>query len=136
MSQRKITAFVFIVSLIAMSGSLYYSEVKGYLPCDLCWYQRICMYPMVVCAYVAWQTKIHIHRFFLLPLIGIAVSIYHNIIVFKALGAAYCTQNCAQGYTNYLGFISIPFMALCAFTLILVAMAYSFYQERKNKKTT
>ena len=38
----------FIVALVSMCGSLYYSDVLGYEPCKMCWYQRICMYPEVL----------------------------------------------------------------------------------------
>ena len=34
-----------VVSLVAMFGSLYFSEIKGYIPCELCWYQRILHVP-------------------------------------------------------------------------------------------
>ncbi|MDA1515628.1 disulfide bond formation protein B, partial [Bacillus cereus group sp. TH40LC] len=35
------------ISLIATCGSLYFSEILGFTPCNLCWYQRIFMYPLI-----------------------------------------------------------------------------------------
>ena len=38
---------IWTVSLIATLGSLYFSEVRNYIPCEMCWYQRILMYPIL-----------------------------------------------------------------------------------------
>ncbi|MFE6588679.1 disulfide bond formation protein B, partial [Bacillus mobilis] len=45
--------FSFLVSLVATIGSLYFSEVKGYVPCSLCWYQRIFMYPIPLLIFIS-----------------------------------------------------------------------------------
>lgn len=42
------------VSVIATLGSLYLSEIKGFLPCDLCWFQRIFMYPLTILLGIAY----------------------------------------------------------------------------------
>ena len=45
-----------IVALVTTAGSLYYSKVQGYVPCELCWYQRIIVYPFsVVLGIAAWR---------------------------------------------------------------------------------
>lgn len=49
--------FIFTTSLIAMLGSLYYSEVRGFEPCTFCWYQRILMYPIVLISGIALYQK-------------------------------------------------------------------------------
>lgn len=49
--------FLWLVSLVATLGSLYFSEVRGYEPCELCWYQRILMYPIVLITLVAYIQK-------------------------------------------------------------------------------
>ena len=38
----------FLVAATATGGSLFYSEIAGFVPCELCWYQRICMYPLSI----------------------------------------------------------------------------------------
>src|SRR3974390_206456 len=38
----------FVVAAVATGGSLYYSQVVGFIPCELCWFQRICMYPLSI----------------------------------------------------------------------------------------
>ncbi|MEK7067519.1 MAG: disulfide bond formation protein B, partial [Patescibacteria group bacterium] len=49
--------FAFIIALLATLGSLFYSEVAGFEPCKLCWYQRIFMYPQVLLWGIAWWKK-------------------------------------------------------------------------------
>src|SRR3972149_9230839 len=44
----RVLLYSFIVALTATSGILYFSEVAGFTPCILCWYQRIFMYPLVL----------------------------------------------------------------------------------------
>src|SRR5699024_6349440 len=83
-------------SLIALIGSLFYSEVIGYVPCDLCWVQRIFMYPLVVIyGLAAMRNDLSIALSGLvLSGIGMLVSIYHYLIqklpVLQAAGGS-CT---------------------------------------------
>lgn len=51
--------FIWLVSLVATLGSLYFSEVRGYEPCELCWYQRILMYPILLITTVAYIQKMY-----------------------------------------------------------------------------
>src|SRR6266536_1136501 len=43
----------FIVAAIATGGSLFFSEIAHFVPCELCWYQRICMYPLSITTLLA-----------------------------------------------------------------------------------
>ena len=62
-----------------MAGSLYFSEVAHFVPCRLCWYQRIAMYPLVLLLGIATLRRDVGIRLYAIPLaaIGAAVSIYH-----------------------------------------------------------
>ena len=73
---------VFLVSSIATGGSLYFSEVAGFVPCELCWYQRICMYPLsIVTLLAALANDRRVARYLLpLPLVGAGVSVYHLLV--------------------------------------------------------
>ncbi|KPC98964.1 Disulfide bond formation protein C [Geobacillus sp. BCO2] len=66
-------------SLIATLGSLYFSEVLGFIPCDLCWFQRIFMYPQVIILGIAIVRKdaAAARYSFTLSLIGGGISLYH-----------------------------------------------------------
>lgn len=117
----------FVVALVATSGSLYYSEVRNFTPCTLCWYQRILMYPLVIITLVAIVERDKILPTYVLPfsIVGIFVSTYHYLIEWNVFGVpTSCQINipCNYRWVNYFGFVSIPFMALVAFLLITVIM--------------
>lgn len=117
-----------LVSLTATFGSLYFSEIREFVPCELCWIQRIFMYPLTILLGIAVFTDDRAVRKYVLPLttVGGSVSFYHYLVQ-KVPGFAEI-QPCAQGvpcsgqYINWLGFITIPFLALTAFTLITILM--------------
>jgi disulfide bond formation protein DsbB len=113
-----------VVSLVAVSGSLFLSEVIGYEPCKLCWFQRIFMYPLVFLLGIACYKNDRTIIPYILPLsvIGGSISLYHYMEQ-KLPGMAKilpCSAGvpCNEDYLNWLGFINIPFMALVAFILI------------------
>jgi len=116
------------VALVATLGSLYYSEVAGYPPCTLCWYQRIAMYPLVVVVGVAALRR---DRSVWLPAtvlsgIGAAVSVWHLFIERNPqLGGACDPSNpCAILWVREFGFLTIPTMALIGFvTIALLTLA-------------
>jgi disulfide bond formation protein DsbB len=116
-----------IVAWVAMLGSLYYSEVAGFIPCKLCWYQRILMYPLTLITLVGVIRHDDYLPGYVLPfsLLGMGVSTYHYLIqvgVFGQPGACTVGVPCSVRYVNYAGFITIPLMALTAFVLISVLM--------------
>ncbi|WP_425388468.1 disulfide oxidoreductase [Domibacillus robiginosus] len=114
-------------SFTAMLGSLYFSEVVGYEPCELCWYQRILMYPLVLILGIAIARKDIKAAVYSLALSGIGglISLYHygiQKIDFLSDAAPVCGRvPCTGMYINWFGFITIPFLALIAFTIIFVS---------------
>ncbi|EMR04991.1 Thiol-disulfide oxidoreductase C [Bhargavaea cecembensis DSE10] len=129
---------VWTVSLVATAGSLYFSEVRGYIPCEMCWYQRILMYPIVVIGAVAYFRKDFRAAAYTLALsvIGGMISLYHyGIQKLPALqdSAPSCGQvSCTGAYINWFGFVTIPFLALIAFIIIAVI---SFLMLKRQKET-
>jgi len=116
-------ALAWIVALVATLGSLYYSEVAHFPPCKLCWYQRIAMYPLAVVLGIAALRSDHGVRRYVLPVvaIGAAISIYHyQLERFPAQASLACSVEvpCTTVWVWQFHYISIPFMALSAFTLI------------------
>lgn len=112
------------IALVATLGSLYFSEIKGFLPCNLCWYQRILMYPQVFLlgiASVRKQTSIYLY---VLPLtlLGACISLYHYLMekteLFPSNSFSCGIVPCDLEYINWFGFVTIPFLALTAFVLI------------------
>ena len=111
---------------IAMLGSLYFSEVLGYIPCTLCWYQRILMYPLAGILAVGLLRRDRGAPFYVLPfsLLGIGVSTYHYLIqktdIFGGETSCQVGVPCTTVWINWLGFITIPFLALTAFVIITI----------------
>ena len=125
--QKYGAVLAFIVALTATLGSLYYSEIARFIPCTLCWYQRIFMYPLVLITLVGMIEQDELLANYVLPLsiIGLFISGYHVLIQNGAFSnPTTCTVGipCSLRYVNYLGFITIPTMALTAFTLITAVM--------------
>jgi disulfide bond formation protein DsbB len=120
--------FAWVVALVSTLGSLFFSEVMGFVPCSLCWYQRICMYPLVILLAVgSFPFDAKVYKFSLpFAVIGWLFALYHNLLHWKIIpeSASPCRQGipCSTVYINWLGFITIPFLSLVAFSLILISL--------------
>jgi len=118
--------FAFIVSLVATGGSLFLSEVLGYMPCQLCWFQRIFMYPLVL---LLGRAAIRDDRGiagYALPLsiVGGLISAYHyaeqKVPGLAEIAPCKAGIPCNTDYLDWFGVITIPLLALIAFILIAV----------------
>ncbi|HEY6029616.1 MAG TPA: disulfide bond formation protein B, partial [Gaiellaceae bacterium] len=69
----------FVVAAVATGGSLFFSEIAHFPPCELCWFQRICMYPLSITTLLAALAgEFRIARYLVaLPVAGAGVSVYH-----------------------------------------------------------
>lgn len=115
--------WAWFVALAAMSGSLYFSDVVGFVPCLLCWYQRIAMYPIVfVLGTGLLRRDPEAWRFALpLSLLGLVVSLYQVALQYRpSLEIIPCGTgaSCSTRYVAVFGFVSIPVMAAASFLLI------------------
>lgn len=127
--RRHALVFGFVVPLTAMLGSLYFSDILGYTPCVLCWWQRVFMYSQVFVFGVAlvrkdsgvWKYGI------VLSLLGAVIALGHYVI--QLIGSdIFCTVagytvSCTERFSTDVGYITIPLMAFSAFMLIL-GLAY------------
>jgi disulfide bond formation protein DsbB len=128
----------FLVSLIAVSGSLYFQFGADLVPCQLCWFQRICMYPMVVVLGVATLRRdLYTARLYALPLgvVGLGLSIYHYLLErFPGqihLNCGVGQPDCAVTPFNIFGFVSIPYLALAGFLLILTLLLFGRAEDQE-----
>lgn len=117
-------AAAFIVAAAAMTGSLYFSEIAHFPPCLLCWYQRIAMYPLVLLLGIAaFRRDIGIRVYAIpLALVGAAISTYHYFLEwFPEIDTGACVVGtpCTTVWFREFGFVSIPFLALIAFLLVI-----------------
>ncbi len=122
----------FIVAALATGGSLFYSQIERFQPCELCWYQRICMYPLsILLLLVALRGDNRAARYLVaLPIGGACVSIYHMLIQYGAIAEPVeCTTSASGGCSfNWLavpaqnasfGYLAIPTLALTGFLLLI-----------------
>ena len=115
----------FLVAATCMAGSLYFSEVADYVPCRLCWFQRIAMYPLAVILLVAAIRRDRSVRWYAGPLaaIGAGISTYHYLVEWHPSlegGACGVGPACSAIWFRELGFVTLAFMALCGFAAVLV----------------
>lgn len=113
------------VALTCTLGSLYLSEVAGFPPCELCWYQRIAMYPMVVLTAVAAIRRDRTVWTYVVPLgaVGAGISIYHYLVErFPGAISTSCDVEvpCSTVWVWKFHFLSIPAMAGAGFALIMM----------------
>ena len=128
------------VATTSVAGSLYFSEVAGFRPCELCWSQRIAMYPLALILLVAVARPGSDVARFALPLSigGAAVSIYHyQLQLFPDQGSS-CEPgaSCAFRWVHRFGFISIPLMALAGFTAVTALVVAHARQTTTNLQET
>lgn len=120
---------VWLVSLLATLGSLFFSEVMLLPPCVLCWYQRIAIYPVVVISSVGLLARDRRVASYLWPFVlaGLAVAVYHNLLYYDLIPQAItpCAKgvSCTDRQLDWLGFISIPLLSLFAFVVMAGCLA-------------
>lgn len=125
------------ISLVASLGSLFFSEVMGFPPCSLCWYQRIFMYPLVLILGAGlFPLDYKVLRFSMpMVLVGWFFALYHNLLHWRIIPAtlAPCRAGvpCSTVYIEWFGFITIPLLSLGAFSLIFSLL---FLLSKKSNK--
>ena len=118
----------FVVAAIATGGSLFFSEIAHFVPCELCWFQRITMYPLSIVTLLAALAGDHrVARYLLpLPLVGAGVSVYHLLVENHVVGTPQACQigiGCAVKWINEFGYMTIPTLTLTAFVLLIALLA-------------
>jgi len=109
-------------------GSLFFSHVMGFAPCVLCWYQRICLFPLVIIlATGLFPFDGGVVRYALpLAIGGWLTAVYHNLLYSGIIPQALapCTQgvSCTEKYIEFLGFVSIPMLSLVCFTSLIILL--------------
>jgi len=127
----------FLVTFSGMILSLVYSDVIGYVPCTLCWYQRILLYPEALLLGLAlWKEDRTITDYIIaLSGLGIVLSAYQKYIELggkSVLPCAATAASCSKVYVLEFGYITIPVMALTSFTFIFVLMLIHNYITKRN----
>jgi disulfide bond formation protein DsbB len=129
---------VWTLAFIGMVGSLLLSEVMGYPPCILCWYQRIFMYSMVFVVGTGILMRDENMEYYALPLsiVGLLISIYHNLLYYgiipESIGPCSVGVSCTLEQVTWLGFITIPLMSMMTFIVITGILLFKFNSRRNN----
>jgi disulfide bond formation protein DsbB len=125
----------FALAGIATGGSLYFSESAGYIPCTLCWYQRIAMYPLVLLLGIAAVRRDRGMALYglVLSVAGAAIALYHLQLTWFPEQASFCKQGalCEVEWFKIWGFATIPYLALVAFAGIAALCLLSLRTGRQ-----
>ena len=125
----------FGLAAIAMTGSLYFSEHANFVPCPLCWYQRIAMYPLVVLFGIAAVRRDRGMALYglVLSLIGAAIAFYHLQLTWFPDQASFCKEGalCEVEWFKIWGFSTIPYLAFSAFAGIAALSALTLWSDRR-----
>ena len=119
----------FVVAALATGGSLFFSQIAGFVPCELCWFQRICMYPLsILTLFIAWRGDHRVAKYLLVfPVVGSCVSIYHVLVENQVVSEPSACQvggaGCAVKWINEFGYITIPTLALTGFLLLIAFLS-------------
>lgn len=126
----------FVIAILATFGSLFFSEVMKLPPCKLCWFQRICMYPLLLVYGSAIWTQDEGYRKYAFPLIGLglAISLYHNLLYYSVIADSLvpCSEgvSCTSKQIELFGFLTIPLLALISFSLIFLVELFGSLNRR------
>jgi disulfide bond formation protein DsbB len=126
-----------LIASVAALGSLFFSEVMGHPPCVLCWYQRICMYPLVLILPAGlFPFDTNIVRYALpLSLLGSLIAIFHLLLAAGYIPESVkpCLQGipCTEVQIVWFGFVTIPLLSALSFLLITALLMLTHLRSSK-----
>ncbi len=127
----------FLVALAGLLGSLYFSEILKFPPCALCWYQRICLYPLAwIFAVGLWSEDRNYKKYaFIFVFAGLLISAYHNLLYYGFIdeGFSPCTKDlsCTSRQLELFGFLTIPLLSFISFLLVTLFLIL----DKKDKRS-
>ena len=117
-----------LLAAISTTGSLFFSNVMDFAPCILCWYQRICLFPLVlILAAGLFPVDKNVVKYSLpLAIIGWLTALYHTLLYSGIIPESIqpCSQgvSCTEEYIDLFGFVTIPMLSLLSFSTIIVLL--------------
>ena len=126
-----------LIAAISTLGALFFGEVMKVPTCALCWYQRIFMFPLVLILPAGlFPYDPRVVRYALpLALAGWAIALFHVLLVYGYIPESVqpCSQGvpCSQTFVRWFGFITIPLLALAAFSAMIGLLAAAHYKGRQ-----
>ena len=127
-SNWTIVFICWIIAAVSTLGSLFFSEIMDYPPCALCWYQRICLFPLVIILAVGlFPFDKNVVKFALpLAIAGWLTALYHNLLYSGVIPEDIqpCSQgvSCTEKYIELFGVLTIPMLSLLSFSTIIILL--------------
>jgi disulfide bond formation protein DsbB len=125
----------FLIAAVGTGGSLFFSEIANFPPCDLCWFERVCMYPLSITLFLAaLLDDPRVTRYLLpLPVVGIGIAVYHLLVENGVVGQTQACLlsapgGCATKWIDEFGFVTIPVLSLTSFALLLLLMSFALLE--------
>ncbi len=126
-----------LLAALSTTGSIFFSSVMEFAPCVLCWYQRICLFPLVIILGAGLlSSEKHVVKYSLpLALVGWSIALYHTLLYSGIIPESIqpCSQgvSCTEEYIDLFGFITIPMLSLLSFSTIIALLL--ILQRRMTK---
>jgi disulfide bond formation protein DsbB len=119
---------VAVLSLGGIFGSLLYSNFVGFIPCELCWWQRVLLYPQSIIAIVAlWKKDRRVlSTLLIMSILGLIVALYQVYLQHWPDPNSFCsvgTSDCSRIYVQFMGFLTMPAMSAILFLWAIFASA-------------
>jgi len=117
-----------LIAAVSTLGSLFFSEVMELIPCELCWYQRIFLFPLAIILLIGLfpLDKKVVNYALPLAIIGLLFTVYHSLLFFGVIpeNLQPCSQgvSCTDDNMELFGFLPIPLLALIAFLMIIILL--------------
>ena len=117
-----------LIAAVSTLGSLFFSEVMDLIPCVLCWYQRIFLFPLAIILLIGLfpLDKKVVNYALPLAIIGLLFTVYHCLLFFGVIpeNLQPCSQgvSCTDDNMELFGFLPIPLLALIAFLMISILL--------------
>ena len=132
--------FGFMAALVAVSLSLFYSEVVGFEPCSLCWWQRVLTYPLLILFAVALKKRDRSVFSYVLPLsvVSAVIALYQSYANLGGASILPCTAvggACSKVFVLEYGFLTIPLMSLTVALYFILGTLFSRNYEKNNSNT-
>lgn len=126
-----------LVATVSTLSALFLGEVMGLTPCILCWYQRICMFPLVfILAAGLFPLDVRVVRYaFPLALVGLGIAGFHLLVSEGVISETLtpCAQGvpCSQQLIEWFGFLTIPMLSVTAFSAIIAMLIAIHFKASK-----
>jgi len=117
-----------LLAALSAGGSFFFSYFMDFAPCVLCWYQRICLFPLVIvlaCGLFPFDKSVV--KFSLpLAIVGWLIAVYHNLLYSGIIpeNIQPCSKgvSCTEEYIDLFGFLTIPMLSLLSFSTIIALL--------------